>query len=788
MKKKRKPGKRKHHSKNAFQRFISKFLKYGALTGLAGGIAFAIFVWMVSAGFFGELPSQEDLSNIKNNLATEIYSADGKVMGRYFIQQRTPTKYENISKNVIDALVATEDARFYQHHGIDYRSMLRVLVRTIILQDRSAGGGSTISQQLAKNLFPREESGLFYLATRKVKEALLAYKLESTYTKKEILTLYLNTVPFGENIYGIEMAAQRFFSKSAADLYPQEAAVLVGMLKANHTYNPRLFPDNALARRNVVLGQMHKYDYLTVDSLKLLQQKPLELNYHRISTSEGLATYFREQLKKKVEAWCEANTKADGNHYNMYTDGLKIYTTIDSKLQTHAEEAVTSHMKDLQHTFDKHWGDQEPWQGHPDIVTLAIKASPHYQQLKQKGMTHDKIMAEMSKSYPMSVFTWSGTKEKKMSPIDSIKHYLKFLHAGAVALDPQTGAVKTWIGGINHEYFKYDHAKQSTKRQVGSTFKPFVYAAALEKGIDPCDHISGRKTTYSNLANWSPDNADSAENELKYSFKGALAHSVNTVSIKLLEDVGINQTIAMAQATGIESELPEVPSIALGTADISLIEMATAYSAFANGGKRITPYFITRITDKNGEILYEAHHTESEPVMQKSTALMMNKLLESVVDEGTGARLRWKYGLNNELSGKTGTTQSNADGWFIGYNPALVMAVWVGADNPGIRFRSTSLGSGSNMALPIFGKTFQQVNKDPHLQYIAKASFKPLPLDLQKKLDCQSSMEDRNFFERLLNKDLRKKEKVKEFQEEEEEKKGFFKKIGDLFKKKDKEE
>jgi len=790
MKKQRKANRKKKAQKTqqtTFKQKISKAIKYLVGFGLAGVGCFVAFVLLVSAGWFGPIPTQEELENIKNNLATEIYSADGKIIGRYFLQQRTPTAYEDISPNLINALVATEDARFYDHKGVDYRSLVRVIIKTVILQDRSGGGGSTISQQLAKNLFPRQQNDAFYLATRKVKEALIAYRLENTYSKEEILTLYLNTVPFGENIYGIEMAAKRFFSKSASELKTHESAVLVGMLKANHTYNPRLFPENAVSRRNVVLSQMHKYSYLSDDSLTYYQEQPLTLDYRRISENEGPATYFREQLRKKVEAWCAANKKEDGSQYNLYTDGLKVYTTIDSRIQEYAKAAVKDHMKSLQRVFDKHWAGQEPWQGHPDVLDKAIRQSIHYQQLKEKGLSHDEIMSELKKPYLMKVFTWEGTTEQELSPVDSIKHYLKFLHTGVIAMSPKDGAVKAWVGGINHEFFKYDHVKSSTKRQVGSTFKPFVYAAALEKGMDPCDHISGRLTRYTNLANWTPDNADSTENELKYSFEGALAHSVNTVSIKLLEDVGISKTIELAKNAGIESSLPEVPSLALGTADISLTEMATAYSTFANGGQQVKPYFITRIEDKAGNVLYEAKPKTHGQSIDEETAVMMNHLLQSVVNNGTAGRLRWKYNLSNQIAGKTGTTQSNADGWFIGYNPELVMAVWVGADNPAIRFRSTALGSGANMALPIFGQTFQQINKDAELKSIANAHFAPLTGRQKKRLNCEASKEDKNFFERLLNTDLTKDEKVKKFKDEEEkDKKGFFKKIGDLFKKKDK--
>jgi len=783
MKKKR--GKQTKRSQSSFKKLTHKLLKISLAAVAIVLIAFSIFVWLVSSGSFGPIPGNEELSSIKNNLATEIYSEDGKVIGRYFLQQRTPTRYENISSEIIDALVATEDARFYSHNGVDYRSLLRVLVKTVILQDRSGGGGSTISQQLAKNLFPRENHDKFYLAVRKVKESIIAYRLENLYSKEEILTLYLNTVPFGENIFGIEMASKRFFSKKASNINAKEAAVLVGMLKANHTYNPRLFPENATSRRNVVLSQMNKYGYLSDDSLNVLSGEPLDLNYRIINSGDNSAAYLREQLRTKVEAWCAANTKPDGSNYNMYTDGLKIYTTIDSRLQKYAEKAVNKHLKSLQNSFDRHWGNQEPWSHNPSILIRSVKSTPHYQQLESKGFTHDEIMQEFNNPYPMKVFTWEGEVEKQLSPLDSVKHYLSMLQTGVVALNPRSGAIKTWIGGINFDYFKYDHVKKSTKRQVGSTFKPFVYAAALESGADPCELVPARKTVYKNLANWSPDNADTTENELKYSYKGALTYSVNTVSVKVLEDVGIDKAIGLAKNMGVENELPEVPSIALGTADLSLIEMVTTYSAFANGGNKVSPYLINRIEDNEGNVLYEAQPRKGERVMSENTAQLINAMLQSVVDQGTAGRLRWKYKLSNDLAGKTGTTQSNADGWFIGYNPELVMGVWVGADNPGIRFRSTALGSGANMALPIFGETFSQIRNDKKLRHYANSNFQPLTSNQKEALDCELYKEDKNFFERLLNTDLTKKEKVKEFDDEKKKKKGLFKKIGDLFKKKE---
>lgn len=766
----------KRKRKKRKQDLRHKVLKITLQTGLAIFAAMGLFVASVYLGVFGKLPNKEALADIKNNQATEVYTADGKTIGRFFLQQRSSVPYQKISPHVIKSLVATEDARFYEHNGVDYRSLFRVFFRTFLLQDRSGGGGSTISQQLAKNLYQRDRSTFIHLGASKVKEMIIASRLEEVYSKEEILAMYLNTVPFGENIYGIETASKRFFNKSASALKLEEAAVLVGMLKANHTYNPRLFPENATNRRNTVLAQLNKYDYLSKDSMEYLQSKRLKINYTRIDDESKPAAYYHEQIRKKIMAWCQANTKPDGSNYNVYTDGLKIHTTLDSRLQTYAEEAMQSHMKELQSVFEKHWGSQKPWYEHPEILEQAVRQA-----------ADNRPDSTLDQKYPMEVFTWDGETEKEMTALDSVAYYLKFLQAGLVSLDPQTGAIKAWVGGINYKYFKYDHVKKSTKRQVGSTFKPFVYAAALQKGIEPCYYISARKVRYANLDDWAPSNADNDEDVLKYSLTGALSHSVNTVTIKLIEEVGIENAVSLAHHAGIDSDLPKVPSVALGTASISVLEMATAYSIFANNGLKISPYTITKITNRSGEVLYEYEPPkEQERVLSQEISQLMAAMLKQTVNAGTATRIRWKYNLKNDIAGKTGTTQSNADGWFIGFNPALVTAVWVGADNPGIRFRSTALGSGANMALPIFAKMYQKINADRELKVLSTSRFEPLPARLSSKLDCDPSKDARNFVQKLFNTDISDKEKVRKFDDNsKKENKGLFKRIGDLFKKKD---
>ncbi|TRX52038.1 PBP1A family penicillin-binding protein [Fulvivirga sp. M361] len=743
------------------------------------------FILLVAGGLFGELPSEEQLKNIQNNLSTEIYSADGKIIGKFHIQERTSVDFEDISKHAIDALVATEDTRFYSHHGIDYRSLVRVLIKTVILQDRSGGGGSTISQQLVKNIFPREQNSIWTIPVIKVKESLLAHRLENVYAKKDILTLYLNTVPFGENIYGIETAAKRFFNKSAKKLTLEEAAVLIGMLKANYTYNPRLFPEKSLARRNVVLAQMHKYLFIDDKALQQTQQRPLIIDYQKKKSRRQLAAYFRQKVRKELEAWIKVNPKPDGSRYNIYTDGLKVHTTLDSRLQSHAEQAVREHMTSLQSAFETHWKNRNPWDDDPAILQSALNKHPGYQKMKGAGLSQKEIMKELDKKHPTSLFSWKNITEKELSSLDSIKHYLNLLHAGVVAMDPKNGDVLAWVGGIDFDYFQYDHADERTKRQVGSTFKPFVYAAALENGSDPCKHVSAARTVYTNMKDWTPDNADRKENTLKYSFKGALAQSVNTVTVKIMEETGLSETISLARESGITSTIPEVPSVALGTPSISLLEMTRAYSVFANNGAYSDSRIITSITDQSGNVLAEFKNDTPKRVLSEGTAMMINAMLQEVVNSGTASRARRTYHLKNALAGKTGTTQSNADGWFIGYNPALVVGVWVGADDPRVRFRSTGLGSGANMALPIFARMFQKINSDRGLSNISKARFTPLPASLARKLDCVNSKEDKNFLQNLLGIEKKEKVKKKEFGEK---KKGFFDKIGSIFKKKKKDE
>ena len=747
----------------------------------------ALFIASVYFGLYGPLPSNEELLKIKNSEASEVYSADGVLLGKYYLQDRSAVPHELISENALTALVATEDARFYEHSGIDYRSLFRVLIRTVIMQDRSGGGGSTLTQQLAKNIYGRRQHKYLSTPINKIREIFIAKRLEEVYEKEDIITLYFNTVPFGDNTFGIESASQRFFNKHSKDLTVPEAATIVGMLKANYTYNPRLFPEKSRVRRNTVISQMNKYGYLTRDDMESYQNEPLMLDYKTQTHNEGIATYFREQVRQKALLWCEASSKSGGTPYNLYTDGLKIYTTLDSKMQKYAELALREQMKALQAVFDRHIKNREPWRRNESILDHAIKQSERYQQLKGVGLKQADIYKKFDEVTPMEIFTWDGVKTVNMSPMDSIKHYISFLNAGFMAMNSHTGATKAWVGGIDFKSFQYDHVQESTKRQVGSTFKPIVYAAALESGIEPCEYISAEKVIYENYDNWTPENGEDNYDQ-KYSMLGALTKSVNTVAVNLLDQVGISKVLNLATGMGIKSDLPNVPSIALGVANISISEMANVYSVFSNDGVPVSPYTIERIEDNRGNMVYEHKATNAERVITKETNELMVTMMKNVVNKGTGSRIRWKYNLANDLAGKTGTTQANTDGWFASTLPDLVMISWVGADNPAFRFRSTALGQGANTALPITALFLKKMNEDASLNSISKAQFAKPSKRAIDMLECDNQKVDKNLIQKIFGKS--DKEVIKEFGDsltKEEEKKGFLNKVKGLFKKKKKD-
>jgi penicillin-binding protein 1A len=762
------------------QSIVKKILIVGLLffgTFLSGTTLLIAMVW---TGALGSLPGQDELRLVENPLATEVYSADSILLGKYFIQERSNIRYEDLPPHLVQALQATEDIRFYEHSGVDIRSFARVLVKSILLQRESSGGGSTLTQQLAKNLYPRKNYWILSLPINKIRETIIARRLEKVYDKNALLTLYLNTIPFGDNTFGIETASQRFFSVPTKKLTIEQSAVLVGMLKATYTYNPRLFPDRAKTRRNVVFAQMAKYDMMSAGKRDSLQSRPMTLKYKRTTHHEGLAPYFRDYIREDLMVWCKAHINASGKPLNLYTDGLKIYTTIDSRLQQHAEVAVRQQMAVIQKSFASHWDKRDPWYKHPQVLADAIRRSERYQTLKAQGRSDKEITTIMSKPYPMTIFTWEGEKEMNMSPVDSIRHYLTFLNAGVLAMDPDQGAIKAWVGGIEHHYFQFDHVRASTRRQVGSTFKPIVYASALERGIDPCDYISAEKTVYTNAEGWTPTNSGEDNYDLKYSLAGGLTYSVNTVSVKVLERAGIQNTVNLAHKMGITATMPTVPSLALGVADVSMTEIVTAYSCFANNGRVVTPYYITAITTRDGKVLESFQPEKPKQVISPETAQLMLYMMKRVIDEGTGSRLRSQYGVVGDVAGKTGTTQDNADGWFIAILPNLVVGSWVGADDPRIHFRSTALGQGAATALPIVGKMLRKVQQDVAGNYPVGSQFPPLSASLQSKLSCDLYKSDTNFFERIFGKRDKAKEKRKAFGDaERKRKKGLFRKLFD---------
>lgn len=702
----------------------------GVLWAMWGGFYCAVYL-----GAFGKIPNMDAIARLRLPQAAEVYSADSSLLGRYYLQERLPVSFPEISPTLIDALIATEDARFYQHSGIDRMSLLRVFFKSILLQDDAAGGGSTISQQLAKNLFPRREYPVIGIVINKLRETFIARRLEETFSKEEILAQYLNTVEFGENAFGIRVASRRFFDRSPDSLKTEQAAVLVGMLKAITAYNPRLHPDMAIQRRNVVLSQMEKYRYLSAQQADSLKTLPLGLKLTYSNHHLGPAPYFREHIRQELTEWCKTHFKADGTPYNLYQDGLKIYTTLDSRLQRYAEEATAAHMARLQKVFDNHLRYAGARRASNPAVREAIRQSPRYVSMRRAGKSEAAIDSAFQQPVEMLLFDWAeGAKHSKLSPRDSVAFYKHLLQAGFLAMDPANGHVKAWVGGINHRFFQFDHV--TSARQTGSTFKPIVYAAAIENGVDPCEYISNDKVVFEDYDNWAPRNSDE-EYGGEYSMEGALTHSVNIVSVNLLMKIGAKKVLDFAQKTGIRQALPPVPSLALGTAELSLLELVNSYCTLANRGVHSPPLLIQRIEDRNGRVLMHTPISENQDqACSAETADMITHMLQGVVDRGTAAGLRSRYGLTQDIAGKTGTTQSQTDGWFIGMTPRLVAGAWVGADDQRIHFQSLRLGQGAATAMPIYGRFMQLVAGDPAFAAVKQAKFRTPPESVMQKLDC----------------------------------------------------
>ena len=710
-------------------------LKIAAVLFFLGVLGIVGFYIAILKGAFGEIPSRAELMNVQNPLASEVYSADEELMGKFFIENRSNVRYSDISPSVINALIATEDARFLKHKGVDTKSAFRVLIKSLLLRDRSSGGGSTISQQLAKNLYPRQRYSFVSLPVNKVKEIITAQRIEKVYSKRDILAMYLNTVSFGERAYGIGTASKRFFNKTPAKLTVPEAATLIGMLKAPTAYSPRRNPERSKARRNVVLELMNKHGHLSASDLLKYKATPLKIDYNRETFSGGMAPYFRDFLRNELKDWCKNHKKADGTPYNVYTDGLKIYTTLDYKMQQYAEEAVQEHMTQLQKDFDKHWSTQRPWGSDMTVLRRAQKSSERYKNMKDAGASEAEIGKAFSRPVDMTIFSHEGEKEVKISPLDSIIHYLYFLNAAFMVMDPMNGNVKAWVGGIDHKYFQYDHV--NAKRQVGSTFKPIVYASALERGLKPCHYFPNELRTYVDYDDWTPENSDGVYGG-SYSMQGAIMKSINTISVQILMQVGVDTIIDIARRMGIVNKIPKYPSIALGTADLSLFEMMSVYSTFPGNGASVKPHYLREIRDRNGRLLAkfknEAQITEA---LSPKTAQLMTKMLEAVVDSGTGQRLNWRYGLGDmDIAGKTGTTQNHTNGWFMGFTPNLVAGAWVGGDDQRIRFRTIDLGQGANMALPIVGIFLKKVKADKDYFRLVNRTFPAESMDIALETTC----------------------------------------------------
>lgn len=712
-----------------------------------------IFLLMVYFGYFGPVPGTDELASIQNYEASQVYSSDGELLGTYYFQNRTEVSLEEINPLMTRALISVEDARFYEHDGVDERALARVLFKTILL-GQDTGGGSTITQQLAKNLYPREETGWFHLVGDKFREMIIARRLERVYSKEKILSLYLNSVSFGEEIYGVEMAAQRFFSKDASELNLQEAATLTGLLKGTSWYNPRNHPERSKERRNVVLSQMATYGNLSPEVADSVMDLPMQINYNRISSSEGPAPYFREHIRQQVSRILESKTAPDGKKYNLYTDGLVIQTTVDSRVQKAAENAVAAQMKELQAVMNQQIQRNPIFAEETDsTIHFAWRQSDQYQELKNAGRTDAELDSILYAPAEMDLFTWDGYEQRSVTPYDSLRHYLSFLNSGFLAMDPQNGQVLAWVGGINHKHFKYDHVKST--RQVGSAFKPIVYAAALESGMRPCDYRRNVLTTYEEYEEWTPRNhAD--EYGGRYSLSAALAHSYNTIAVDLLMETGIPEVQKTAKKMGIQSYIPSEPSIALGTSEVSLMELVTSYTTFLNEGKPAKPVLITSIKNARGEVIYPSNdqtneNTQvSEVLNQESslsprTAATMVKMLEKVVNEGTGYRLRSRFGIQHALAGKTGTTQDYTDGWFVGMTPEMVFGSWVGGWNYRVRFTG-NMGYASQTALPIAGRFLQNIQAYPEFEQPNR--FYASQTDQSYRLTCPDFRPDK-FSDRL---------------------------------------
>lgn len=749
---------------------------------VAAPFALILFL-LLMVGIFAKIPSFDELENPDSKLATQVLAENGEVLATFHIENRTYVSYEELSENLVHAAIATEDVRFYKHSGIDMKGLARVLVKTLLMRDSSQGGGSTITQQLAKTLYPRREVdskipgwSKVVMVFTKLKEWITAVKIEREYTKNEIMDMYLNSIQFGSSAFGVKAASETFFSKNPIDLTLEEAAVLVGMINKPTRYNPHSNPDRSLERRNFVIGQMAKNGFITKEEADSIKQIPIVLDYHVQDHNAGNAPYFRDMLRRDMNAskpkrsnysfaedytadslrwindpiygWLNKNKRPDGSKYNLDRDGLRIYTTINYKMQQYAEEAVAEHLgKRLQKDFNSElrWKKNKPFANDVDTETAnmlmnqARRWSDRYRLQKKAGVPEKEILAQFRKPVKMRVFSWNakGYADTTMTPDDSIRYYKSILRCGFVAVEPGSGYIKAYVGGPNYRYFKYDNVKQGL-RQVGSTIKPFLYTLAMSEGLTPCDRVVNLPQTFVLFdgSEWTPRSTDKEEwIGQTVTLKWGLAHSSNNISAFLMKQLGPEAMVRQMHQMGVASHIDEVYSICVGAADVRIFEMVGAYNTFPSQGTYITPQYVKRIEDNTGKVLTTVS-TQMREALSPTTAYLMVNLMKGVINEGTGARLRSTYGLKGEIAGKTGTTNDNSDGWFIGYTPEITAGVWVGGEDRQIHFNSLALGSGSNMALPIWGIWMKKCLADPETRLHESAVFQT-PASGAPDLDCE---------------------------------------------------
>jgi len=703
---------------------------------IAGIILFSLFIVGIAFDVFGTLPSFRDIEHPKSNQATEILSEDGRPLGNYFVQNRSNVTYPEISKNVIDALISTEDTRFLTHSGIDFKRTFTIFFYNLVGKRQ---GGSTITQQLALNLFSEEarQRNFFKRLMQKFQEWVIAVKLERNYTKEEIITMYLNTVDFGNQAYGIKSAARVYFNTTPDKLSLTEAATLVGLQKGITRYSPTRNPERSLERRNTVLALMVKADKLAESEFEVEKAKPLGLKFHGATVNAGIAPYFRAVLKSDIKRIFQERSilKADGTPYDLDRDGLRVVTTINYDMQVYAEEAQKEYMKILQAQFNKSWKGRNPFKGNQAQIIQGMKRSDRYKALQLDGKTDEEIQKDFNTPTKLTIFTWKGDVDTVMKPIDSVKYYKMLLRNAMMAMDPQTGHIKAWVGGIDYEHFKYDQVKMGS-RQVGSTAKPFTYAVAIENGYSPCYTVPNEPVTIEVPGSkpWTPRSSPSSTLPGSITLQTALAYSQNYVTAYMMKQVGPTAVATLTKKMGITTNVPEYPSISLGVFDASVYDMVGAYAVFANKGVWTEPTYITRIEDKNGVVLY-SKTPQVKVVMNEEVAYVMTRMLEGVVKNGSGSRLGWKYGIRTPVGGKTGTTQNNSDGWFMAITPQLVAGVWTGCEDRAFHFISTREGEGANTALPIFAGFMKRVYANPDLK-ISKNDFEAPKTPKTIEYDC----------------------------------------------------